>query len=304
MLQHATLETCILTTKMLCHIIPELVGVNVMPVGVGVVAANPAARRSIEGGALVTKNKEGGEVVMMCSHRGDQADKPGEWWGGHLILVADNRYLVDGSADQFNTPEVGVYTKPFVADLGSDTIAYDWLMGSDIIGFELPDGGCMGYEPHLEDFSYRPSMDWDETGPGDKMYEWVLERVRGLLEMYSEMGEPLNPRMLPKLPKTLSRKWGYSLEEIQKREFQSAVKLGYTPRELKERAAREDERMAAKRAKHTPVSPEEEAAEAEAHTIEAMETMEPKLLEAQRKGAPHWFDPAHSPLASSPPSSP
>lgn len=303
MLLHATLETCILTTKMLCHIIPELVGVNVMPIGVGVIGCNAAGRASIESGAIVTKNKEGGEVVLMCSHRGEKADQPGEWWGGHLVLIADNRFLVDGSADQFNTPEVGFRTHPFVADLGSSEDAYEWMMSHDMLGFECPEGACVGYEPHLEDFSYRPSMDWDETKPGDKMYDWVAERVSGLLEAYE--GVPVTPRLLPALPETLSRRRGSPMKAIAAREFQSAIALGYTKEELLEKTQREEERTAAKAERHpakTFNTQEEAEAATEAETLEAMRQMEPKLREASERGGQNWFGPERSPLVSSPPS--
>lgn len=305
MLKHATLETCILTTKMLCHIIPELVGVNVMPIGVGVIGCNAAARVSIEGGSIVTKNKEGGEVVLMCSHRGEDADQPGEWWGGHLVLIADNRFLVDGSADQFNTPEVGFRTRPFVSDFESNEVAYDWMMGEDMIGFECPEGACVGYEPHLEDFSYRPSMDWDDTVPGDRMYDAVAERVGGLLGALGD--SKLTPAMLPPLPTTLSLRRGDTKKEIFDRELASAKRLGYTAAELAERIRREEERSAAKILKHAPkafATEEEAEAAAEANTLAAMQDMELKLRSAIAQGGQNWYGPDRSPLASSPPSSP
>lgn len=311
MLQHSTLETCILTTKMLCHVIPDLLDTKVMPVGVGVIGPNEAARAAMENDDMVEAGTTGDQTVIMCSHRGDQADRPGEWWGGHLVLVAANRYLVDGSADQFDTPDAHFRTRPFILDFGDSEVAYEWLMGDDMVALELPEGACIGYEPHLEDFSYRPSMDWDETQPGDRMYEWVVERVRGLLEAYGD--SKLTPSMLPPLPKTLSRKFGDSKEAIFKRELSAAFKLGYTRTELAERIIREEVRTLAKAEKHAAqplFKTEAEAIEAGiAETRKAVETMEPKLLRALNGGYPHWFGAASSPLfgsqpVSSPPSSP
>lgn len=245
MLRYCSRETCILATRIVAQIARDLLGHSVTPLAAGVLGLNPVALAKVLAGEDFAGVE--GAIGLTCAHRGPDANaEPGEWWGGHLICLVDGRFLVDASADQFAHPEHDIIV-PGPIVLGATGKDRDDLIkfaeGDQHMSFRLPGGGLLQYAPHPEDLSYMDSMDWEDTGPGDRLYDYVLQTVEGLLDLYGDA--PQIPD-LPELPRSFSKR-DTSHEEVQRRDMRAVKELGYTPEELRVKIKREDEREKARR---------------------------------------------------------
>lgn len=243
MLRYSARETCILATRIIGHITRDLLGVTTLPIAVGVTGLNPIAFAKIQAGEDFAGVD--GAVGLHCLHRGDLGDRPGEWWGGHLMCIIDGKYLVDPSADQFSVPESDIVVPgPLVVEAGDDARRAElaeFSEGDRHLSFELPGGGLIDYDPHPEDLSYMDSMDWEDTVPGDKLYDHAFQTVEGLLDLYGDGPMP----ELPDLPWALTKRTA-SREEAQARDMQAVVELGYTPEEVRVKMEREEQRERAR----------------------------------------------------------
>lgn len=248
MLNYLSRETCIMSTRMVSLMLERILGLRCLPVAVSAVAINYRGAHLLENGKTMKDLAEDENTAMLiCRHKGPQADKPGDWWGGHLTMVVAGRYFVDASADQFTFANGGiVVSAPIVHDLGDEAAAF--LNDEMQLGFNLSNGALLAYESELEDLTYRDSHDWEANGPGDKLYEYVATRVEGLFDIFAS-AEDFSQVPLPELP---NAPWKRNLtqEEMEARDLIVVTELGYTPAELIEMSKREAEREVKRSEKH------------------------------------------------------
>jgi hypothetical protein len=162
---------------------------------VSVKAANKEWRAAIDAGQD-PEQIEAAQAIHIESLRDDdpraaELDES-SWPGGHLVLVAGGRYLIDPSADQLSYPDLGITNKPFVADLGD--VAEQFLSGIDDGVFAIPtdDDATVAYIPHPEDLSYAESTDWQLCVPGDAMFDRIFDQTVGLIDLVRD-AEQLPP---------------------------------------------------------------------------------------------------------------
>lgn len=232
LLRYASRESCILSTRVLSDLLGRL-GIQALPLAVGSYAVNAAAADRMRRGER-PDDKDSGAFMRTCVHVGMPGD--GEFYHGHVVLLAGGRYLCDPSADQFSYPDHDLIVTPLVIDLGDHV--QDFLEGASI-GARTPGGGAIAYVAHPEDTSYRDCSDWEDHTPGDKLYERLVATTLGLIDLYADGPMP----DLPDLP----RGWGAGEQGIDK-EVEAAISLGYTPKDLASRAEREAERQASRKA--------------------------------------------------------
>lgn len=242
-LRHLPIESCIYSSKLLSHLLPELIpGLRVMAVPVGAVAMNQRALDLVMAGEA-TKDDEKA-LTVSCNFKGDIS---GPMYRGHLILVGwseQGEWLIDGSADQFSQHDKDLIVEPSVMEMPEGMKLTDWLDGTDALSYALKDGGSISYEPHTETTLHQGLMDWIEVHPGEKGYDYVAERVAALMDLYGDL-DHLTPAQLPDLPKGLSSKFSHPAL-IQAQEMRAFHELGYTQQEMLERKQREDARDAAR----------------------------------------------------------
>lgn len=196
--RHATAESCILSTRLLSQVYAHM-GVRSMPIVVGVTAGNKRWRELAQRGEDPT-DVEGAFGVQIRHTYEDNpeawcnnADTP--WPGGHIVLVAQGRYLCDPSADQLSYPDRGLVVPPMSADLGEH--AQGFIEGDLPLGFRMEDGGEVIYHPFSDDLSYTYSTDWKECKPGEMLFDRVFEQVVGLVEIVQEAGQLPESGSLP-----------------------------------------------------------------------------------------------------------
>lgn len=157
------------------------------------------------------------------------------------MCIIDGKYLVDPSADQFSEPaEAIIVAGPMIAEAEGKRRSElaKFAEGDTHLTFGLPEGALIDYEPHPEDLSYMDSMDWEETKPGDKFFDFVFETVEGLLDLYADA--PSLP-FLPELPPALSKRTA-SPEELKAADAAGIKALGYSKEEIDGRTQREYQR--------------------------------------------------------------
>jgi hypothetical protein len=105
--------SCVASTRISIDVLRAL-GFVASPLAVMLYVGNPAYRESLEEDAVLCAERPGKEsshrscVVEVGSRlrRGDL--------GGHLVAVADDRFLVDASFDQVHLPEYGIVPPPIL----------------------------------------------------------------------------------------------------------------------------------------------------------------------------------------------
>lgn len=245
-LRYVSRESCILSVRILADILGRL-GIPAIPLATGALALNEAA---------LTKHKAGEEFAdddeafgHRCIHEGISDDK---WYKGHVVLVAGGRYLCDPSADQFAHPEKDLIVLPLTLDLVDgpglppEFTLGAFLDGDTTVGAALPHGGAISYQAHQDDFSYIDCMDWEDSAPGDRLFDAVVETTMGILDLYAD--EPMPD--LPQLPAGISAKD----RNIKAWELKAIKDLGYTEDEMKEKNEREDERNANRRQQQSGIA--------------------------------------------------
>lgn len=247
-LKYLTRETCILSTRMVGLILENLIGARTLPIAVSAVAVNAKGAALLDEGKTIEDMGADPEVALLvCRHKGPQADKPGDWWGGHLTMLVDGRYFVDASADQFTFARGGITVdSPIVYDLGDDAMLF--LNDEKQLGFRSEDGAAIVYQSELEDLTYRDSHDWENTAAGDRLYEYVATGVEGLWDIFGE-AENFSEVPLPALP---NAPWKRELDqaELEARDAVAVIELGYTRADLEAMAQREGERETKRAEKH------------------------------------------------------
>lgn len=244
-LRHSTKESCILSTKLLCELLATL-DIKAMPVVVDVIAANEIAfQKSLRGEEYDAEDPNEPGFAMRCMVVPGGGDPESNIWKAHIGVLADGRFFLDPSADQFTRVEQGIIAQPSMCEFESGERLDAWLHGDmERAAIHLPDGGVLSYEAHLEETSYLTSSDWVDSKRGDGLYESVMAKVHGLIGIFEDAEELPD---LPELPPGRSMKDPVTLETL-KESLRSAAELGYTPADLAEREAADRQRIAERKA--------------------------------------------------------
>lgn len=183
--RHASAESCLISVRITAKLCDYL-GASAIPITVAVKAVNKEWRAAIDSGQDPEKIDAAQSIHIESLDEDDprvaELDAS-SWPGGHLVLVAGGRYLIDPSADQLSYPDLGITTRPFVADLG--TLAEQFITGTDEGVFAIPtdDDATVAYIPHPETVTYADSTDWQLCVPGDALFDRVYEQTIGLIDL-------------------------------------------------------------------------------------------------------------------------
>lgn len=181
--RHASAESCILSVRLVSKLY-EHMGVPVMPMVVAVKAVNRQWRECIDQGRDPEHDENAAAVHIRHEYERpeDWDHGPDAWPGGHIVLVARGRYLVDPSADQLSYPDMGIATTPHILDLGDR--AEDFITGTETPAvLQTDDGAWIGYLPFPDDVSYTLSADWQQCIPGEPLFDRVYEQTIGLVDL-------------------------------------------------------------------------------------------------------------------------
>ena len=244
-LRHCTKESCILSSKLLCELLKTL-DVKAMPLVVDVIAANEDAfQKTLRSEEYDPEDPDDPAFAMRCMVVPGGGDPDSEVWRAHIGVLADGRFFLDPSADQFTRTEHGIIiAMPSMFEFEDTEHLEAWLYGDmERASVHLPDGGTLSYEAHLEETSYQSSPDWLDSKPGDGLYEAVMAKVHGLIGIYEDAKDLPD---LPDLPPGRSMKDPESLETL-RQSLKSAAELGYSIEDIKRQAAKEAERSAQRR---------------------------------------------------------
>lgn len=242
-LRHSTRESCILSTKLLCDILNQL-DITAMPVAVDMIGMNQLALDKEQRGEEFDPTEPDERAFAARCKVDPQAEDPeGTSWPGHLVLIAGGRFMLDPSADQFAREDYDFIVKPVIIEFEGDDQLESWLYDNVRQGFLLPDGGVLTYEARPDVVTYRTSSDWEDSVPGDHLYDSVMNKTHGLIGIYEDV-EELPP--LPDLPPSRSSREPMT-DETMRDSLKSMKELGYTMSELVEREQAEQKRQQQRR---------------------------------------------------------
>jgi hypothetical protein len=221
-LRHASRESCILSTRLLCHVYREL-GYSAMPICVGATALNARALELIRSGRSDECATDPDSFGITIRHEYVEDPPEDGMFPGHVAVVVGD-YFADPSADQMARPEHKLFVEPILASFrdGEQGTILDFIDGSVEPTCTLPDGGMVSYRAFADDTSYYTSGDWRNMHPGDVLYERILDTTLGLVEAVRDSDE-LPP--LPPLPRSHSSYDGATPEAIEDG-LRSARELG------------------------------------------------------------------------------
>jgi len=157
-LRHATKESCILSTKLLCELLKTL-DIKAMPLVVDVIAANEEAfQKTLAGEEYDPDDPDDPAFAMRCMVVPGGGDDS-EIWRAHIGVLADGRYFLDPSADQFTRTEHGIVAMPSMFAFEDTERLEAWLHGDmERASVRLPNGGTLAYEAHLEETATKQAL--------------------------------------------------------------------------------------------------------------------------------------------------
>lgn len=122
-------------------------------------------------------------VARSPGYRDVIPEGPGGW-NGHLVVLVENRWLLDPSIDQVEEPEFGVYVPPMVFTV--DTIDNPWNPAEDFeikLGLRLDnnDEATLLYRS-IQDQGYLETEAWTDEGLPLLAHAIAVNIERSLLE--------------------------------------------------------------------------------------------------------------------------
>jgi hypothetical protein len=152
-------DSCIVSTRIALEVLRRF-GVGGYALSVRAMIANAPFLERLKGGAAPPAGHEdalrwAAEDGAWLIGLGFGEAGPGRW-PGHLVVIAERRWLVDLSLDQASRPQRSIVLRPLVAVVGEP-----FLRGRKAL--EVPMGGSLvRYEAVPRDRSYRNAPDWDD----------------------------------------------------------------------------------------------------------------------------------------------
>lgn len=112
--------------------------------------------------------QERAEIKTRATSWRDELCPDGEGWNGHLIVLVEDRWVLDPSIDQVHCPDLGVTVPSMVLAFDSEGHVFDPNLGFRInVGLILDNGdhASMSYRS-ISDTSYLESGAWNDEGLG------------------------------------------------------------------------------------------------------------------------------------------
>lgn len=129
-------RACILGTRALIETLAYF-GIRAKPVSVDLLAANASAIAAIEAGIPQSEWPDDWWTVGVDGTT--QGPDPGGY-NGHLVAIAEGKYLVDPTARQFDRPDKGIYIPaPLVGPFHPNQRS---------VAYEADEGSALVYRPH------------------------------------------------------------------------------------------------------------------------------------------------------------
>jgi hypothetical protein len=161
--------TCILHTRLATMLAREA-GIRARPLRCNVVVANGKWLELAEELDRMPETREwrGGEWSLGIGH-GREVGQPG--YDGHVVVVVEERWVLDLTLDQANRPQHGINMH-----LGYFAVTPEWLRGETMTAFRR-DGCFVQYEAVPEDRGFLTVPDWTEIKANDPKLRRLLLRA-------------------------------------------------------------------------------------------------------------------------------
>ncbi len=168
---------CLNGTRVCIDVLRQF-GVKARPVSVRATVMNAAFRTRLETlGRWPTEAEmdaiieAGGWAIGVDCGGTDEASNA---WGGHLVAVAQQRWLVDAGAVQMHRPAREIVVPPvFVGEVGRP-----FLAGRGGVEYETPGGGTLAYRARLDDESWRECSGFQPHAFNAEMVREIADRIR------------------------------------------------------------------------------------------------------------------------------
>lgn len=212
MLEYLTVESCIFATRTVCDLIRDHVGLPCRALTVEPVAMNAPARAMVKIGKEISDDDDLAlihKIDYQHLEPGEHGDEEG-FFPGHVCLIADERYLIDPSADQFSWPDHDLTVEPFAIDMTEEMDDFQAFLNEEReLCLELDEGGVLIFRAHPDNVAFNDAPDWQDYESSDAEYQaqmvnlrpTIEEKVVGLLDLYRDQPMPRLPR-LPDAPRT------------------------------------------------------------------------------------------------------
>jgi hypothetical protein len=170
---HFTVDCCLNASRVwidaLTVVMPQA---KVRPLVVHAVASNPQAQRLLLDPDLTIERwrAEGARLLDVGTPRGT-----GPGWPGHLVVIVNNRFLVDPSAEQMDRPTLSV-PPTIIAPIGKR-----FLSGRSSIALRMSDDSLICYEARPTERSYLDMPGFQPHAANAVVTSRLLRAVMGVL---------------------------------------------------------------------------------------------------------------------------
>lgn len=130
MLRYLTPNSCVQATRITCDVLQEF-GIEVQPYPVQWMVNVPSLHYAYISGF---RGQEKEDLRKRSAKWIDRADTLGAGWEGHLVGIAEGRWLIDASIDQCASREHGFEIPPEVLVIDMDCLEPRWTPTSSVIG--------------------------------------------------------------------------------------------------------------------------------------------------------------------------
>lgn len=137
--RHLRVDSCLNATRILLEVLREL-GFSARPLSVKAFAYNAVYVRRLSAGLDPMDDPRAWGVAI------ETRVAAGTGWPGHLVTLVENRWLLDGSASQFDRPHKSIHVPKILIG--------DWPKKGHAI-YELEGGGVLRYEARPRDLSFQ-----------------------------------------------------------------------------------------------------------------------------------------------------
>jgi len=158
--------TCILHTR-IATLLARKAGVRARPLTCALTVANAEWLALAEELDRMPDVEEwrGGEWALGIG----QGKAPGQkGYDGHVVVVVEDRWVLDLTLDQANRPQHGIEVRP-----GYFRVERDWLRGGRRIAFRR-NGAFIQYEARPEDRGFLAVPDWTEVRANQPLIRRIL----------------------------------------------------------------------------------------------------------------------------------
>lgn len=175
--ERCTPTRCLNATRV-CIDVMRAFGIKARPVSVQAIVMNGIFRARFEAlGRWPTEAEmdawvaEGGWAIGVDTKGTDEASNA---WGGHLVAVVQQRWLVDAAAIQMRRPERGI----LIPDIFTGEVQRPFLVGRGSAAFESGSGAVLNYRARLDDESWKAMSGFQPHEFNTEMAREIAGRIR------------------------------------------------------------------------------------------------------------------------------